>query len=84
MVIGPWRHTKSTPLWKQRRADDLDAEFEKEYKENTRTAAWSKYVSLRTCVNAEKIDGSHFTAAGAATILDTTLKSEIMKFLMDE
>ena len=39
------------------------------------------YISLRDCATAEAVDGSHFSEEGAATILDTTLKREILEFM---
>jgi len=81
LVVGPWCGVQ-TSKEKQTRATQLNKSF-------CATAArgigcgksWQRYVSLRDCATAEAVDGSHFSEAGAATILDTTLKREISEFI---
>lgn len=81
MIIGPWCGSKTLKS-KRKRAVNLDNVF---LSTGTRRvgcgSSWSRYVSLVGSALTGCVDGSHFDDEGAADILDTTLRSEITKFL---
>ena len=76
LVIGPWCGLK-TPKEKRTR----EAFLSTGPRRVGHGSSWSHYVSLADCADTGCADGSHFTDEGAARILDTTLRSEITKFL---